>query len=213
MRQIDNDVKPQWDQIREGKRIEMAHEDCPPSLLKGWTDDNLSLWEIDHPEKPDLFKILFALCRRKKTWDKDRISYLLFNKTSIDNAKLDLTQTNGNTGDYKIDNSKTHYEIKNLSAKNLSILIFHILISQFEVGQYKKSEFENTLLTAYDTLQIVPNIDTESMTVQSNLRVSQSDTKNKDAIQTELNIDRVYKEVSSGSVDPSTNKSTSTTSN
>src|SRR5664280_2746073 len=97
LRQIDNEVKALWDKSKTNNRSNHLFEDCPPSLLKGWTDDNLSLWEIDHPDKPNIESILVALCRQKKgNWDK--ITYLQFNKSVVDNARLSLTQTNGNTG-------------------------------------------------------------------------------------------------------------------
>lgn len=210
MRQIDTEVKPQWDQIKNGKKYAEFVEDCPPTMLKGWTDDSPSLWEIDHPTKPDLQKILFALCRRKKDWEK--ITYLLFDKTVVDNAGLKITQTNGNTGDAKIDISKTHYEISGLSAKQLCTLIYHIMISKFEVGSFKRSEYDKILLTAYDSSQVSVASKTETMSINPRSIIATTDTILKENINTEENVDKIYKPISSESIDPNVGESPSSTS-
>jgi hypothetical protein len=210
MRQIDTEVKPQWDQIKNGKKYDEFKEDCPPTMLKGWTDDNPSIWEVDHPDKPDLQKILIALCRRKKDWDK--ITYLLFNQSVVDSAGLTITQTNGNTGDVKIDMSKTHYEIKGLSAKQLCTLIYHIMISPFEVGLFKRSEFEKILLNAYDSSQFSITPKTETMSINPTSMIATTDTSIKDSINTEVNIDKVFKPVSSESFESINIESSSITS-
>lgn len=211
MRQIDNDVKPKWDEIKNGKKFEGLYEDCPPSLFKGWTDDNPSLWEIDHPEKPDLSTILIALCRNKKGfWEK--ITYLLFNKSVIDKAELNITPTNGNTGVSSIDMSKTHYEIKDVTAKRLCTLIYHIMKSQFEIRNFKKSEYDKILVDAYFDTQVVASHKTDTMSIQPKPQVASTDTGNIDILGKEENIDKIYKPLTSGSIDPSTGESQSTTS-
>jgi hypothetical protein len=210
MREIDNEVKPKWDEIKKGRKFEEFHEDCPPSLLMGWTDDNPSLWETDHPGKPDRIDILFALCRKKKNWVQT--TYLLFDKCVLEKAKLSITPTNGNTGVSRIDISKTHYEIKNLTAKSLCTLIYYILKSQFEIGHFKKTEYDKIVLDICNNSQIVAHPKTDTMSTQPKLTVAFTDTGNKDILNKEENIDKIFKPISSGSIDPSSGESPSTTS-
>ena len=210
IRQIDNEIKPQWDEIKNGRKFKEFDKDCPPCLLRGWTDDNPSLWEIDNPDKPNLDKILFALCRRQKEWVK--ITYLVFNKNAIDSSNLSLTQTNGNTGDTKIDTSNSHYEVRHLSARSLCTLIYHIMVSDFEIGQYKKSEFDKILLNAYDSTPVIAQAKTDAMSIQPESIRATTNTLNKDGIIQVDKINKTDKSITSGSVDFLPRESPSTTS-
>jgi hypothetical protein len=211
MRQIDNPVKPKWDEVKNGRKLEGFHEDCPPSLLMGWTDDNPSLWEIDPVKKPDITMILVALCRPiKKDWD--RITYLLFDKSVIDNAKLSIIQTNGKTGDNIIDISKRHYEIENLTAKSLCTLVYYIMMSKFEIKHFKKTEYDSIIFTAYDSSRVIIQQKTDTMSIQPKSIEAITDTVGKDILNKEENIDKIYKPISSGSIDPSSGQSPSKTS-
>jgi hypothetical protein len=213
MRQIENDVKTVWDQIKNGQKLDLPYEDCPPNLLKGWTDNNPSLWEIDHPENYDLTRILFALCRKSTGWKK--ITYLIFNKSVIDNARLTIAQTNGNTGDIKIDNSKLHYEIKNITAKSLCTLIYYIIASKFEIGNYKEDDFKKTLLALYDNAPdkslLEAQSKTNTMSVPPKSIIAITDTGNKDFLQKEEKPNKIYNSISSGTIDSSTGETSSNT--
>lgn len=209
MRQIDNEVKPQWERIKQGGKLEGFSEDCPPSLLKGWTDDNLSLWEVGNPQKPELEKILFALCRQKRSeWDK--ITYLIFDMSAILDSSLIITQTNGKTSDSQIDNSKSHYEIKDLHGKNLCTLIYHITLTSFEIGNYKRSEFNRILYDSYDNLQVKAQHKTDAMSIQPSSIEATADTINNDILEKERNPVQDKESIISGSIDSSTGNSVST---
>lgn len=161
MRQIEPDVKRDWDVVKSVSKDKLTLEDCEPNLLKGWTDRNPSVWDISGDKnKPNLGAILIALCRRKKDWKE--IAYLVFKKNTIDKAKITLTSSNGNTGDPKIDNSNTHYELKNITGKQLCSLIYYIIIDEFEIGLFKKSEYDKIVLEAYDKYSL--SITSESST-------------------------------------------------
>ena len=149
MRQIEPDVKREWDSIKKPPNNNLASEDCESNMLTGWTDKNPSVWDISEGKnKPNLKAILIALCRRKKDWEK--IAYLIFKKAALDKAKVILEPTNGNTGDQRIDVSNTHYELKNITGKQLCSLIYYIISDEFETGLFKKSEYDKIVLEAYD---------------------------------------------------------------
>jgi len=153
MRQINAEIKPEWDKIKSSARKTDLVEDCEPHFLSGWTDKDPSIWDVSSDStKPTLENILVALCKRiRKPWDK--VAYITFTKDAIDCAKLILTQTNGKTGNPRIDTSKIHYEIKDVTAKQICTLIFYITQKGFATGLFKKSEFEKILIDAYDTTQ------------------------------------------------------------
>ncbi len=174
MRQIENAVKPQWDSLKQMERQLRPFRDCQPSMLRGWTDNNPSLWDISSdPDKPSLEDILVALCRTKKDWDK--IAYLTFSKTAIYNAELTLTLTNGKTGDSKIDTSNTHYEIKELTAKRLCDLIYYIMQNNYETGYFKKTDFDKILYDGYTRSRIM-NVATSGTTMIETSSVVKSST-------------------------------------
>lgn len=212
LRQIEYEVKSQWTEIRDGKKIEMVNEDCPPSFLRGWTDDNPSLWEIDNAEKPNKERILVALGRVKKDKEWDKITYLVFDKNVIDSANLNITPTNGNTGDSFVDLSKTHYEIKNLSAKSLCTLIYHIMKSQFQVEIYKKSEFNKFLYSVFDSQQMKPQLKAETMSIEPRSIMATTDTLNRDIEIKKPISDAKYYPISSESIDSTLGESASVTS-
>lgn len=167
MRQIESDVKKEWDSLKNSSNDDLASEDCEPNMLKGWTDKNPSVWDIsEENNKPSLHSILIALCRRKKDWDK--IAYLIFKKTAVDQAKVTLVSSNGNTGDQRIDISKTHYELKNITGKQLCSLIYYIIRDEFETGFFKKSDFDKILLEVYDKqiLTIAPESSTYQIPIK-----------------------------------------------
>ena len=43
MRQIEPDVKREWDVVKNAPKDNLTLEDCEPNLLKGWTDRNPSV--------------------------------------------------------------------------------------------------------------------------------------------------------------------------
>ncbi|MDR3629306.1 MAG: hypothetical protein P4L42_03095 [Desulfocapsaceae bacterium] len=179
LRQIENEIKPAWDNLRSKKKDNDMFEDCEPNMLIGWTDKNPSIWDVSGDNgKPKLEKILFALCRRKKQWDK--ITYIKFKKFSIEKAGLGLTCTNGNTSDPRIDTSNTHYEIREITAKQLCTLIYYISIDEFEIGIFKKADYDKILLDAYEKTQSsqVPQSRTSSI-LEASIPAT-SATKNKE---------------------------------
>jgi len=164
LRQIETEIKPEWDKLKVSKKSNGLIEDCEPNMLIGWTDKNLSIWDVSGDSaKPTLENILVALCRTKKQWEK--IAYLIFNKLAIEKAKLCIIGTNGNTTDNRIDTSKTHYEIQGITARQLGTLIYYISIDQFETGFFKKTDYDKILLTAYEKIQAtqVPTSSTGSV--------------------------------------------------
>jgi len=148
MRQIESDVKREWDAVKSTSKDNLAFEDCEPNLLKGWTDKNPSVWDISgEKNKPSLKSILFALSRLLKS-DWKEIAYLIFPQNSIDKAKGSLVSKNGNTSDQRINVSNTHYELKNITGKQLCSLIYYIINDEFETGLFKKSEY-NKMVDEY----------------------------------------------------------------
>jgi hypothetical protein len=125
-------------------------QDCEASLLTGWTDRDLSLWEVrSNEQKPQLNDILVALCRYKKNyWEK--MIYILFPEETVLSTGLKLTPSNGNTGVNFVDISGTHFEIKGITGKELCTLIFHISKSKFEIKIFKKKELESLLYDIFD---------------------------------------------------------------
>ncbi len=153
MRQIDVEIKSEWDKIRNSFPSITLVEDCEPNMLIGWTDRNPSIWDVtENSGKPSLENILVALCRRRKDWEK--VAYIKFKKSAVDSAKLSLTKTNGNTSDSRIDLSNTHFQIEGVTAKQLCTLIYYIIKDKFETGIFKKSDYNKILLDAYDRTQI-----------------------------------------------------------
>lgn len=164
MRQLEAEHKKLWDQLSPPKPEMVDAKDCDPALLSGWTDQNISLWDVsDVDGKPGLREILVALCRSKKNnWEK--ISYLLFPVETVSSAGLSLTESNGNTGDQRIDISHTHFEIKGITGKGLCTLLFQVSISKFETGVFRKKELDEILFKAYDKIVTRPVV--ESATSQ-----------------------------------------------
>jgi len=206
IRIIDHKLKNQWDAIKGSKQLETLDEDCPARFLEGWTDDSPSLWETDKLSQED---ILFANynARYKNKKDTDKIAYVSFNKSTIDEAQLALIKTKGKTNDPLVDNFDIHHEIQGMTAKRLCVLIFHILKSQFETGEYKKGDFlksQDEFVKNYrtqllsDALSVHPEFPSSSETKQGDNSVYEE-------------ISTIYKPFSSGSIDPSTNESPSTT--
>ena len=108
MRQLEAEHKRLWENLSPLKPEMVAASDCVHLvLLSGWTDRDISLWDVSGLDgKPGLQDILVALCRKKKDWDK--ISYLRFPKETVSKAGLSLTASNGNTGDQKEDRYSTY---------------------------------------------------------------------------------------------------------
>lgn len=159
MRQLEAEHKKIWDQLAQPKPEMVDAKDCEPALLSGWTDRDISLWEVNAlGGKPGLQEILHALCRRKKNWDK--ISYLLFPAEMVPSAGLNLTASNGNTGVQKIDISRTHFEIKGITGKGLCTLLFYVSTSNFETGVFTKKDFDKILFEAYDQTATRPMVET-----------------------------------------------------
>jgi hypothetical protein len=150
MRQLEAEHKRLWENLSPPKPEMVAASDCDPALLSGWTDRDISLWDVSGlGGKPGLQEILVALCRKKKDWNK--ISYLRFPKETVSTAGLSLTASNGNTGDQRVDTSHTHFEIKGITGKGLCTLLFQVSSSKFETGVFTKKELESILYRIYDS--------------------------------------------------------------
>lgn len=169
MRQLEAQHKKLWDQLRPPKSELIDAEDCNPELLSGWTDRDISLWDVsDSGSKPTMVEILVALCHRKKEWEK--VSYLIFPADTVSNAGLLLTESNGNTGDQRIDLSHTHFEIKNISGRKLCSFLYHVSISEFETGLFTRRDFDEILYEAYNRISTRPVLETSTArTDQENL--------------------------------------------
>jgi len=158
MRQLEAEHKKLWDQLSPPKPEMVDAKDCEPALLSGWTDRDISLWDVSAVGgKPGLQEILVALCRRKKDWEK--ISYLLFPAETVCSTGLSLTASNGNTGDQRIDISQTHFEIKGITGKKLCTLLFQVSISKFQTGVFTKKELHKILFEAYDKTATRPVVE------------------------------------------------------
>ena len=157
MRQLEEEHIRLWDNLSPPTPEMVVAHDCDPALLSGWTDRNISLWDVSAVGgKPGLQQILVALCRKKKNWDK--ISYLRFPKETVSSAGLSLTASNGNTGDQRVDTSRIHFEIKGITGKGLCTLLFQVSSGQFEIRVFTKKELESILYGIYDkvaTRQVV----------------------------------------------------------
>ena len=159
MRQLEAEHKGLWDNLSPPKPEMVAASDCNPALLSGWTDRDISLWDVSaFGEKPGLQEILVALCRRKKNWEK--ISYLLFPKEAVSSAGLRLTASNGKTGDQRVDTSHIHFEIKDITGKELCTLLFHVSSDEFRTGLFTKKELERILYEIYDRITARPVVQT-----------------------------------------------------
>jgi hypothetical protein len=67
MRQLEANHKSLWDELSPPKDEMATASDCDPALLSGWTDRDISLWDVSGVDgKPSLKDILVALCRNKK---------------------------------------------------------------------------------------------------------------------------------------------------
>jgi hypothetical protein len=170
LRQLELDQKKRWDQRQPITQPMMQAKDCDPSLLSGWTDRDISVWDIsDSNGKPGLQRILVALCKRKKNWDK--IGYVLFSCEAVSSAGLQLTKSFGNTGDSNIDLSNTHFEIKGITGKNLCTLIHIVSQGTFSTGIFTKAEMEKILYEAYDKSYIKPSAKTATTEVVPSIPV------------------------------------------
>ncbi len=155
MRQLEAEHKHLWDNLSPLKPELVAARDCEPTFLSGWTDRDISLWDVSAVGgKPGLQEILIAICRKKTNWQK--ISYLRFPKETVSLAGLSLTASNGNTGDPKVDISRTHFEIKGITGKGLCTLLFQVRTGEFETGVFTKKELERILYETYDSAETRP---------------------------------------------------------
>ena len=153
MRQLEVEHKRLWENLSPLKPEMVAASDCDPALLSGWTDRDISLWDVSGLDgKPGLQDILVALCRKKKDWVK--ISYLRFPKETVSKAGLSLSASNGNTGDQRVDTSHTHFEVKSITGKGLCTLLFQVSCGTFEIGVFTKKELDSILYRIYDSVDI-----------------------------------------------------------
>lgn len=135
-----------WNQVQKLTTLMIESRDCSPELLSGWTERNISLWDIsDTNQKPGCERILMALCVNK-AGDWTKVGYLVFSDKEVSFAGLELVQTNGKTKDSEINLSKTHYEIKDITGKQLCTLIHAISQSPFEVRWYRRDDMIRTIL-------------------------------------------------------------------
>jgi|GEM_PF-6716227 len=190
MRQLEAEHKKIWDDLSTPKAEMRAANDCEPVLLSGWTDRDISLWDVSgFGGKPERQEILVALCRKKKSWEK--ISYLLFPAETVFSAGLSLTPSNGNTGDPRIDISHTHFEIKGITGKELCTLLCQVSISNFETGVFTKRDLEKILFEAYDKTVKSPVV--ESATSQTpHISFSSSATAIQEATTTLVEPEQVF---------------------
>ncbi len=167
MRQLEYEHKRLWESLSPIKPEMISTSDCDPALLSGWTDRDISLWDISGLSgKPGLQEILVALCRKKKEWDK--ISYLRFPKETVTTAGLSLTASNGNTGDQMVDTSHTHFEIKSITGKGLCTLLFQVSSGKFEIGVFTKKQMDGILFEIYDkvtTRQVVQSATSQTSSI------------------------------------------------
>jgi len=153
MRQLDFEYKVYWDKKSQLSPNMITEKDCDPTLLSGWTDHDISLWDVSAKDgKPGLIEILFALCRNKKDWKK--ISYLQFTKEAVDNTGLTLSPTPGKTTDCRINQSNTHFEIKDITGKELCTLLFNVYNGNFVTGIFTKAQYDKILYDLYDNTEI-----------------------------------------------------------
>lgn len=178
MRQIQKEIKPEWDRLKSSDKSCQPFEDCEPNMLIGWTDKNPSIWDVSGNQgKTTLEQILVALCRRKKDWEK--IAYIKFNGSTVEKSKLRLSSSNGNTSDARVDTSNTHFEIQGITAKQLSTLIYYIIQDDFETGNFSRAEFQNILIEAYDRTQTT-QVQLSSTSLDSTITIPRSGTMPED---------------------------------
>lgn len=177
LRQLEYNHKQLWDQLRPLTQPMKDTCDCDPALLSGWTDRDISVWDIgDDNGKPGLQRILVALCRnKKKDWDK--ISYLKFPKEAVAAAGLELTRSNGKTGDTIVNLSNTHFEIIGITGKELCTLLHYVSLGKFETGVFKKTDLENILYENYDKLTQSTVQSSTSMDMQNGQFLSETNTE------------------------------------
>lgn len=153
LRQLEHEQARFWERPQTTIEPVVEEKDCDPALLSGWTDRNISLWDISEGNgKPGLKSILVALCKNKKNWDK--IGYVLFSGEAVTAAGLTLTPNNGKTGDSRVDLSNTHFEIKAITGKKLCTLIHTVANGAFEIGFFKKTEMEKIIYDGYQQSQV-----------------------------------------------------------
>ena len=152
MRQLDIEHFKRWERLPTPDDGLLAEQDCDPSLLNGWADRDLSLWDVSATSgKPSLERILVALCKNKVNFEK--MGYVVFPNEVVTSAGLALTSSNGSTGDSVVDVSRTHFEIKNLSGKKLCTLISSVAKARPKTGIYKKTDLDKFLWTALQALE------------------------------------------------------------
>ncbi|MHB1228307.1 MAG: hypothetical protein ACYC0O_12385 [Desulfurivibrionaceae bacterium] len=183
MRQLEAEHKRLWDQLSPARPEMVAASDCDPALLSGWTDRDISLWDVSAiGGKPGLEEILVALCRRRKNWEK--ISYLRFPKETVSSAGLSLTASNGKTGSQRVDTSNTHFEIKGITGKELCTLLFNVCAGAFETGVFTKKQFDDILLAAYERVATRPFVQTATSQISTE-SLSSTGTKAPEVIEEE----------------------------
>jgi hypothetical protein len=161
IRQLEAEHKKYWGNQSPIPEKMVNGKDCDPTLLAGWTDHDISLWEIsDEVGKPELFQILFAICHNKKDWNK--VSYIEFPDEIITLAGLELTQCNGNTGIPDIDLSKTHFELKGITGKELCTLIYEISQCNFQINVFTKNQYDDIVVKLFSTIKRKPIIEGSS---------------------------------------------------
>lgn len=150
LRQLDLNQAKTWERRQPPNEEMFAEQDCDPTLLNGWAERDISLWDVSETEnRPGLERILIALCRNRTNWDK--IGYLVFTNEAVGTAGLTLTPSTGSTGDPSIDQSRTHFEIKNITGKKLCSLVHAVSKSSPRIGIFKKTEMESILYAAYQS--------------------------------------------------------------
>lgn len=154
IRLLDSKCLKHWESKKPISAQLISDRDCSPEMLSGWTEQDISLWEVEeHEGKPSLEEILVALCLQKGgEWEK--VMYLQFPRQVVADAGLSLTPTKGATKNEWIDSSDTHYEIKGITGKKLIEFIYKLsTCDNRSVGLFKNSRLKELLIQAYKSQQ------------------------------------------------------------
>ena len=171
LRQLEHDQVLRWKQAQTFTPPMIEAKDCDPALLSGWTERDISVWDVsDSDGKPGLQKILVALCMKNMKKDWEKTGYLLFPHEEVSFAGLQLTQSNGSTGDNGIDLSNTHYEIRGITGKDLCTLIHTISRGgRFRTGVFKRKDMDALLYETWQKSSIETATGTAAVTVAQDI--------------------------------------------
>jgi hypothetical protein len=144
MREIEKEARPAWEQFLSRAKTSkfLDNEDCDPRLLYGWTEENISIWDVSELDgKPLKTEIEFAICHPKK-YEWKKATFLIFNGDAVATSGLRLSASDGGTGEIEIDTSKTHFDIISITGKQLCSLLFHISQKGFVIEEFTKAMYD-----------------------------------------------------------------------